>query len=127
MWICYRYSELIGLIKQEEKMKKLIVTLMATLFISSVCLAGSGDSVLMALELIKQERQIVKEARSDAKSLVTKIDNLLAQYEDATKETIINKGLSKFDVDKKEMTDELNKIKGLMQDVLDNTTQPKSL
>ena len=108
-------------------MKKLIVTLMATLFISGVCLAGSGDSVLMALELIKQERQIVKEARSDAKGLVTKIDNLLAQYEDVTKEATINKGLIKFDVDKKEMTDELNKIKKLMQDVLDNTTQPKSL
>jgi len=108
-------------------MKKLIITLMATLFISGVCLAGSGDSVLMALDLIKQERQIVKEARSDAKDLVSRIDNLLAQYEDATKETTINKGLSKFDVDKTEMKNELNKIRGLMQDVLDNTTQPKSL
>lgn len=108
-------------------MKKFIVTFMAILLFGSVCLAESGDSVLMALDLIKQERQIVEQARSDAKDLVTQIDNLLAQYQDTTKETAINEGLNKFDVNKKQMKKELNKIKGLMQDILDNTTQPKSI
>jgi len=109
-------------------MKKLLIGfVLGLLLISSIAYAASRDGIVMALDLIKEQQSIITQARMNAKNLITTIDWLKAQYEDAEKKAEINEGLTNLGVDGVKLKTELNAVRDLMQDVLDNTIEPKSL
>lgn len=107
-------------------MKKLVILGIGIMVLGSV-FAASRDAIVMAIDLINHQQSIVKQARSSAKDLITKIDWLKAQYADTDKKAEINDGLTELGVNGADLKTELGTIKSLMNNVLDNTTAPKSL